>query len=68
MISDGLTGAFQLVARALLAAFKITGDLAVFLTQVVWFVGNRRQDKIGDAFGQLGKGIVDSLAETFSSR
>jgi hypothetical protein len=58
---------FRLFGRLILAFFKVGGYTTVFLAQVLWFLLHRRKDKIGDALGWYGKGIVDSTADLFRS-
>jgi hypothetical protein len=53
---------FKLFGRLLLAMFKIFGYTLVFLGQVAWFLIHRRPDRIGEAMGWYGKGIVDCLS------
>ena len=53
---------FKLFGRLLLAMLKISGYTLVFIAQVVWFLIHRRPDRIGEAMGWYGKGIVDCLS------
>lgn len=56
---------FKLFGNLLLASFKITGYLIVFVVQVIWHVAYRQNDKIGDDFGYLGRGITDAIGDIF---
>lgn len=54
---------FRLFGRLILSFFKIFGYTIVFVLQVLWFLLHGRSDKIGDAFGWYGRGVVDSLSD-----
>jgi hypothetical protein len=56
---------FKVFGRLLLASFKISGYFVVCIGQVLWYAACRKPDKIGDAFGYLGRGTVDALAGVF---
>ena len=59
---------FKLFGRLFVSSFVITGYFFVFLAQTIWFIAFRQTDKIGDAFGYLGRKIADELAGMFSSK
>ena len=56
---------FRLFGRLLIAGFKVTGYSVVFVLQVVLYAMSGRPDKIGDAAGYLGRGVVDALERLF---
>ena len=56
---------FRLFGRLILAVFQIFGYSFVFIAQIVWFLLHGRSDKIGDALGWYGKGLVDTAAGVF---
>jgi hypothetical protein len=56
---------FRLFGRMILAIFRIAGYSIVFVAQIIWFLGHGRSDKIGDAMGWYGKGLVDSATDVF---
>lgn len=56
---------FKLFGRLLMAMFKIFGYTLVFIAQVVWFLFHRRSDRIGEAMGWYGKGLVDCTTDVF---
>ncbi len=56
---------FKLLIKLFVATFKIVGYFVVFVIQVVIYLANRRKDKIGDAFGYLGRGATDAIADLF---
>lgn len=56
---------FKLFGNIFLACFKITGYFFVFIIQVFWHIAYRQTDKIGDAFGYLGRGITDAIGDIF---
>jgi hypothetical protein len=58
----------KLMYRLAIAWFRIMGYLVTFLLQLTlyWRLGGLKyRYKLGDAFGQLGKGIIDALADAF---
>ena len=56
---------FKLFGRLFIASFIITGYFFVFLIQTIWFVIFRKFDKIGDAFGYLGRKVADEFGGLF---
>jgi hypothetical protein len=56
---------FKLLGRLLVAGFRIIGYGAVFVVQVCWYLTHLQPDKVGDAVGYFGRGVVDALAEVF---
>jgi hypothetical protein len=62
-----MPGPFELFGGLLLATFKITGYFVVCVVQVVWYLVCRQPDKVGDAFGYLGRGTVDAIGDIFKS-
>lgn len=48
-----------------MSSIVITGYFFVFLGQVIWFAAFRQPDKIGDAFGYLGRKIADEFGNIF---
>ena len=58
-------GLFKLVGRLFVSSIVITGYFFVFLSQTVWFLMFRQSDKIGDAFGYLGRKIADEFGGLF---
>ena len=56
---------FKLFGRIFIACFKITGYFLVFIVQVTWHAIYRQPDKIGDAFGYLGRGTTDAIGDIF---
>lgn len=56
---------FKLFGRLFLACFKITSYFFVFLIQMTWYLIFRQPGKIGDAFGDLGRGVADALGDIF---
>lgn len=60
-----LPNPFKLFGNMLLACFRITAYFFVFFIQVAWYVVFRKPDKIGDAFGYLGRGITDAIGDIF---
>ena len=60
-----MSSPFRLFANILLACFKITGYFFVFIVQVIWHIAYRQTDKIGDAFGYLGRGTTDAIGDIF---
>ncbi len=56
---------FKLFGKLLLACFKVTGYFLVFILQVVLYVISGQPNKIADAFGVLGRGVVDAIGDVF---
>lgn len=59
---------FKLFGRLLIASFKIVGYVVTFIIQSILYLrlgGAQYRFKMGDAVGQLGKGITDALADVF---
>jgi hypothetical protein len=56
---------FRLFGRLILAVFQIAGYSLVFIAQILWFLLHGRSDKIGDALGWYGKGLVDTTTAVF---
>lgn len=56
---------FKLIGKLLVATFVISSLLFVFIVQVVWYLVNRRPEKVGEAFGYLGRGVIDAIADIF---
>jgi hypothetical protein len=54
---------FKLFGRLLIASFRITGYLIVFVAQTIWYLVCHEPKRIGDAGGYLGRGIVDALKD-----
>ena len=52
---------FKLFGRLFVSTIVVTGYFFVFLAQAVWFIAFRQTDKIGDAFGYLGRKIADEM-------
>ena len=50
---------FRLTGRLVLAMFVIGGYLFVAICESIWYTFHGRFDKIGDAIGATGRGIVD---------
>ena len=62
-----LVNPFILMSRLLICAFRIFGYFSVFLFEVLWYLksGPRYRYKIGEAYGALGRGAVDAIADVF---
>lgn len=60
-----MRGPFNLFANVLLAGFKISGYFVVCVAQTIWYAASGKPDKIGDAFGYLGRGTVDAISDIF---
>lgn len=56
---------FKLVGRLFISSVVITGYFFVFLFQSIWFLIFRQSDKIGDAFGYLGRKVADEFGGLF---
>jgi hypothetical protein len=57
---------FKLTWRLLIAGFRIAGYIGTFIVQVILYLRlGGPQYKLGDAAGQLGKGVTDALADVF---
>lgn len=59
---------FKLMWRFLIAGFRIAGYLCTFIVQAILYLrlgGPQYKFKLGDAAGQLGKGVTDALADVF---
>lgn len=54
---------FKLFGKLLLAGFKISGYFFVFVVQAVWYAVCGEPNKIGDAAGYLGRGVVDVIGD-----
>lgn len=54
---------FKLFGKLLVAGFKISGYFVVFVFQATWYVVCGHPDKVGDAAGYLGRGVVDSFGD-----
>ncbi|NCO33106.1 MAG: hypothetical protein AUJ92_15365 [Armatimonadetes bacterium CG2_30_59_28] len=59
------TNPFALLARAVVASFEIAVHIGIGLFQTIWFVANGRKDKVGDAVGDMMKGISDAMVRMF---
>jgi uncharacterized membrane protein len=53
----------KLMCRLFVAGFRIIGYIMVFILQVILYLRLGGKYKIGDAVGQLGKGVIDALAD-----
>lgn len=62
-----LPNPFTLMSRLFICAFKISGYLCVFLVQALWYLksGSQFRYKIAEAYGALGRGTVDAIADVF---
>jgi len=59
---------FKLMWRLVIAGFRIAGYVLVFIVQAILYLrlgGKQYRFKLGDAAGQLGKGVTDALADVF---
>jgi len=54
---------FKIFTNVLIAGIKIFGYFFVFVVQLLWYGATLKRDKIGEAFGQFGRGVVDAFAE-----
>jgi hypothetical protein len=52
---------FKLFGRLFVSTIVVTGYLFVFLAQMVWYLVFRQPDRIGEAFGYLGRKIADEM-------
>jgi hypothetical protein len=59
---------FKLMARLLLAGFKISGYFVTCMAQSLWYVANGKRDLIGDAIGYFGRETTNAIAEIFRGR
>ena len=59
---------FKLFGRLFVSTIVVTGYFFVFLAQTIWFLVFRQTDRIGDAFGYLGRKVADEFAGLFGSR
>jgi len=60
-----MSSPFRLFKKLLIALFKITGYFFVFVMQVMWHLIHLQFDKIGEAIGEFGRGVVDAIADIF---
>lgn len=58
---------FKLAGRLFLAFLKIIGYCVAYGAQAVWYMFYGKPEKIGDAIGELGRGITDALAGILKS-
>jgi hypothetical protein len=58
---------FKLFGWLLMALFKVFACTLVFLAQIVWFLLHQRSDRIGEAMGWYGKGLIDCTTDVFRS-
>ena len=56
---------FKLFGRMFVSVIVVTGYFFVFLAQAVWFIVFRQPNKIGDAFGYLGRKVADEFGGIF---
>ena len=54
---------FRLFFKLVIALFKIAGYTLAYGSQAVWYVFHGRRDLVGDAIGELGRGITDVIAD-----
>jgi hypothetical protein len=59
--------AFKAFNKAFIATFRTIGYCFVFIVQVMVYLASGKPDKIGDAVGDLGRGITDAIADLFRS-
>ena len=60
-----LLSPLRIFGRLVLAFLKAAGYTLTFLVQIIWFLLHKRSDKIGDALGWYGKGLIDCFAGIF---
>lgn len=56
---------FKLFGRMLLAGFKIVGYVIAYSAQALWYLAHGSPARIGDAIGELGRGVTDAIADVF---
>ena len=56
---------FKLFVRIFVMSFVITVYVCVFIIQSIWYVIFGKFDKIGDAFGYLGRKVGDEFGGIF---
>lgn len=59
---------FEFTKRVFVASFRILGYCVVFIVQIIYYlvVAPRHLDKIGNAFGYFGQGVVNTVADIFN--
>lgn len=56
---------FKLFGRMFVMCIVTTGYVFVFIIQSIWYVIFGKFDKIGDAFGYLGRKVADEFGGLF---
>ena len=54
---------FQLLRALFVASVKIAGYSVASLSQAAWYLLQGNKVKVGDAIGELGRGVTDAIAE-----
>jgi len=68
LIAMNYLNPFSIFPRILIASFKIVGYFLSYGTQAAWHFAAGNRSHVGDAIGNLGRGITDAIAEVFYSR
>ena len=50
-----------------IAIIKIIGFSFIFIVQLIWYAIYRRKDKFGDAFGDFGRSITETVVDVLKS-
>jgi hypothetical protein len=59
---------FKLMARIILAVFKITGYFVACMAQSLWYVAHGKHELIGDAIGYFARDVTNALADILRDR
>ena len=49
----------------MLAGFKIAGYVIGYSTQALWYLAHGSPVRVGDAIGELSRGVTDAIAGIF---
>jgi hypothetical protein len=63
-----LLNPFKLFVGLMLLLCRVTGYAVIFAIRTMWLIYHRRPVKVGEAFGDFAKSVVDATNELFHQR
>lgn len=63
-----LIGPWQLVSALFVVSFRVVGYTITCAGQAAWYPLHGNRAKVGDALGELGRGVTDAISEAFTQQ
>lgn len=54
---------FRVFVGIFITSFKVASYIVIAIVQAIWYTAHNQRHKVGDAFGDMGRGITNSLAD-----